>query len=230
MYGGATVADGWIVWGDEPEYAFLATLTQADLARIAQERMPGSVGLTGQVHGTIDLRGKGKNRHNVAGRGSIQLRNADVYQLPAMVSLLKVASLRTPDSRAFTESDINFVLQGEHCYLERIDLSGDAISLQGRGEVNLVNDGLALVFRAVVGSDSRRAPGLKQLMGAASQQILLIHVDGTLQNPQIRREAFPGVNQALEQLQAELQRPPTSRVPTIGAPTVPPAAFPYERN
>ena len=48
---------------------------------------------------------------------------------------------------------------------------------------------------------------MKQFLGGASQQILLIHVDGTLQNPQVRREAFPGVNQVLEQLQAELQRP-----------------------
>lgn len=229
MYGGAAVADGWIVWGDEPEYAFLATLTRADLTRIAQERMPGSTSLSGDVFATIDLRGKGKSRNNVAGRGSIQLRNADIYQLPAMASMLKVVSLRAPDKRAFTESDINFVLQGEHCYLERIDLAGDAFSLQGRGELNLANDALDLVFRAVVGSDARRAPGLKQIMGAASQQILLIHVDGTLQNPQMRREAFPGVNQVLEQLQAEMQRPLTPRVPTVGAPTVPPVAFPYER-
>jgi len=230
LYGGAVVADGWVVWGDEPEYAILATLTGADLARIAQERLPGANRLSGQIMATIDLRGKGRTRNNIAGRGSIQLRDADIYQLPAMTSMLKVVSLRTPDTRAFTKSDINFTLQGEHCYLERIDLDGDAFSLQGRGEINLSNDALALVFRAVVGSDARRAPTVKQLMGTASQQILLIHVDGTLQNPSIRREAFPGVNQVLEQLQAELQGPLTPRVPTVGAPTVPPVAFPFERN
>jgi hypothetical protein len=230
MYGGSAVADGWVVFGEEPEYAFLATLSQADLARIAQERMPGANNLAGEVMATIDLRGKGKGRNGVAGRGSIQLRNADIYQLQAMSSLLKVVSLRVPDKRAFTKSDISFVIQGEHCYLERIDLDGDAFSLQGRGELNLANEGLALVFRAVVGSDAGRAPTVRQLLGAASQQILLIHVDGTMQNPQVRREAFPGVNQVLEQLQADIERPISPRVPNIATPTVPPVAFPFERR
>jgi hypothetical protein len=230
LYGGSAMADGWVVFGDEPEYAFLATLSKADLARIAQERLPGFNSLSGEVLATVDLRGKGRNRTNLAGRGSIQLRNADIYQLQAMASLLKVVSLKVPDSRAFTKSDINFVLQGEHCYLERIDLDGDAFSLQGRGELNLSNDALALVFRAVVGSDSSGLPTVRQLLGAATQQILLIHVDGTLQNPQVRREAFPGVNQVLEQLQAEFSQPLAPRTPSVGAPTVPPPAFPFEKR
>jgi hypothetical protein len=223
---GAAVADGWVVLGEEPEYAFLATLSQASLAQLAQEHLPGTSRLSGEIAATIDLRGKGRTRNNIAGRGSVQLRNANVYQLPAMVSLLKVLSLRSPDTSAFTESDINFMIQGEHCYLERIDFDGKAISLQGRGELNLANDAIALVFRTVVGSDAQRPQGVRQLLGGASQQILLIHVDGTLQNPQVRREAFPGVNQALEQLQAELQRPAPPRVPPTGPRVTMPSGFP----
>ena len=32
-------------------------------------------------------------------------------------------------------------------------------------------------------------------MGGASQQLMLIHVGGVLQDPQVSREAFPAVNQ-----------------------------------
>lgn len=235
LYGGTTVSDGWIVLGDEPEYAFLATLTKADLARFAQERIPGTNRLSGEVFATVDLRGKGKTRNNVQGRGSVQLRNADIYQLPAMVSLLKVLSLRNPDATAFTQSDIQFVIQGEHVYLERIDFDGDAVSLQGRGELNLINDQINLVFRTVVGSDNAKLPAVKQFLGGASQQILLLHVDGTLKNPQVRREAFPGVNQVLEQLQAELSRPqqPSLQQPSLQTGTTrvaPPQRYPLDRN
>jgi len=38
-----------------------------------------------------------------------------------------------------------------------------------------------------------------------SSKSCLIHVDGTLQNPETRREALPGVNRALQQLKGELQ-------------------------
>ncbi len=230
MRRGSPIIDPRIVLGDEPEYAFLATLTNADLARFAQERIPGTNRLSGEVFATVDLRGKGKTRNNVQGRGSVQLRNADIYQLPAMVSLLKVLSLRNPDATAFTQSDIQFVIQGEHVYLERIDFDGDAVSLQGRGELNLLNDQINLVFRTVVGSDNAKLPAVKQFLGGASQQILLLHVDGTLKNPQVRREAFPGVNQVLEQLQAELSRPQQPSLQNGATRVAPPQRYPLDRN
>jgi hypothetical protein len=207
LYGGSTVADGWVVLGDEPEYALLAKLTGGNLAQFAQENMPGSGRLSGEILATVDLRGRGKTRNNLTGRGTVQLRNADIYQLPAMVSLLKVLSLRNPDATAFTQSDITFVLQAEHVYLERIDFAGDAVSLQGSGYLNLMNDQVKLKFRTVLGNDAGRLTAVKQLLGGASQQILLLHVDGPMTHPQVRREAFPGVSQMLDQLQSELRQP-----------------------
>jgi hypothetical protein len=35
---------------------------------------------------------------------------------------------------------------------------------------------------------------------------MLIHVGGTLQNPETRKEALPAVNQALQQIREELQK------------------------
>jgi len=54
---------------------------------------------------------------------------------------------------------------------------------------------------------------LKELFTGASRQIMLIHVNGTLQNPVTVREAFPGVNHALQQLQGE--RPKQSPLPAL---------------
>jgi len=44
-------------------------------------------------------------------------------------------------------------------------------------------------------------PSWRNLFTGASQQLMVIHVTGPVGNPEIRKEAFPGVNQALEQLQ-----------------------------
>ena len=60
-------------------------------------------------------------------------------------------------------------------------------------------------------------PVFREVLGGASEQIMVIHVGGTLQNPVRTREPFPGVQQALQQLQAELQR-------TTGAPPLFPQA------
>ena len=55
---------------------------------------------------------------------------------------------------------------------------------------------IGLTFYATVGRGELDLPVIKQLLGGAAQQIMLIHVDGTLQNPETRREALPGVSHA----------------------------------
>ena len=62
-----------------------------------------------------------------------------------------------------------------------------------------------MTFYALVGRGELDLPVVKQVFRGASQQLMLIHVDGTLQNPETRKEALPAVNQALQQLRDELQ-------------------------
>ena len=159
---------------------------------------------------TLDLNGNGFSRNAMVGRGNIQLREANIYELPLMISMLKILSIRVPDPNAFSTSDIDFRIQGEHIYLDQINFKGDAISLFGKGEMNF-QQAVRLTFHATVGRGELDVPVIKELFRGASQQIMLIHVDGTLQNPKTRREAFPGVNQALQQLTDELQIVPEAR-------------------
>lgn len=203
FYSGTMVADGWMIFGPQPRYNFQATVSQADLARVTQEMIPGRRPLSGDIQASVELRGKGTSVNDLAGRGNIQLRHADIYQLPLMISLLKLLSVRPPDTTAFTASDIDFYIQGEHIYVDRIDFSGDAISMLGKGELNF-NRQIHLTFHAMVGKGARRLPLVSDLLGGASQQIMQIHAEGTLDQPSLRREAFPGVNWAWQQLQAEL--------------------------
>ena len=152
-----------------------------------------------------------------------------------MMSLLSVVSLKPPDTTAFTTSDIDFRIDGDHLYFDRIDFKGDAISLKGRGEMNFSSD-VALTFYALVGRDELPIPVIPELFRAASRQIMLIHVDGKMGAPQISRDPFPGVNQAWQTLTAELLPPPertgrlaprTAQHPANAAPAInapPPAA------
>ncbi|MEX0711015.1 MAG: AsmA-like C-terminal region-containing protein [Pirellulales bacterium] len=200
LYGGRLVGDLWVKTGPSPRYALQATLTEADLGRWARESAAGPQQLSGQVWATLNLRGKGQGAHNLGGNGSVQLRNADLYELPVMLALLKTLSGRPPDTTAFTTSDVDFVVEGEHVYLKRIDCNGDAISLRGTGELGL-DRGINMTFYTIVGRGGLRIPLVDQIGGFASQQILRIHVGGTLDNPQTRREVLPVVAQTLQQLQ-----------------------------
>ncbi len=166
--------------------------------------------------GNVTMQGNTKGPRSFAGSGNVGLYDADIYELPEMVQLLKIVSVRPPDKTAFTQSDIDFRIQGEHLLFDRINFNGDAISLLGRGQMSLDTQ-IDLTFRAAVGRGDWQLPLVRNVFSEASQQIMQIHVDGTMEHPNIRREAFPGVSQALQQLQADLQQPvnPAARTPLV---------------
>ncbi len=154
----------------------------------------------------MSLQGEGRSAHSLVGRGSVALRDADIYELPLMIALLKILSRRRPDKSAFSSSDIDFHVEHGRLYFDRLNFNGDAISLVGtRGEMDFQGN-VNLIFHSIVGRGDRTVPVLRDFFGGASQQLMQIHVTGTLQKPDTRREPLPGVKQAIQQLQAERQR------------------------
>ena len=77
-----------------------------------------------------------------------------------MISMLKILSIKAPDPNAFSQSDIDFHIEGEHVYFDKLDFKGDAISLLGKGEMNFQGD-----TRHGVGGDRR--PCRRRPAGAA---------------------------------------------------------------
>jgi hypothetical protein len=212
LFGGRLQGDGWIVLGDEPRFSLRASLVEGDLSCCAREVIPGRQNLQGKLYATLSLRGSGRTTGTLSGHGAIRLREADVYELPVMISMLKILSVRRPDKNAFSKADLDFRIEGEHVYFDRIDFTGDAVSLLGKGELDFQRN-VALNFHAVVGRGDVKVPVLSDVFTGASQQIMLIRVQGTLDDPETKREAFPGVNQALQFLQDDRRRGPASDRP-----------------
>ncbi|MEN6451917.1 MAG: AsmA-like C-terminal region-containing protein [Thermoguttaceae bacterium] len=203
LFGGTFYGDGWVMLGPEPRYRLEATLQDADLARCAQE-LAGRHRLRGKVFATADLSGTGWSRNAMSGGGKVRLSEGNVYELPVMISLLKLLSIRPADQSAFSDAMVNYRVEGEHIYFDRIDFRGDAVSLRGKGEMDS-QSAIRLTFYTLVGRGELDLPVIKQVLRGASQQLVLIHVDGTLQEPRTRQEALPALSQALQQLRDELQ-------------------------
>jgi hypothetical protein len=197
--GGKIRGDSVISLGEQPHFELIAALYQpADLRRVAREVFTGREQLSGKLLGHVRLSG-GKGVHTLSGAGQLQLRDADIYELPVMVSLLKVLSLQAPDTTAFRQSDIDFRLVGDIVYFDRIDFNGDAISLLGKGEMSF-DQRLHLAFYAFVGRDEWKIPVVRDLASWGSQNLMLLHVDGTVAHPDARQEALPGMQRLFEQL------------------------------
>jgi hypothetical protein len=199
---------------NELRYGLSASISQADLGMFARENLANHQKLNGKLVGDIKLVGN-REPHTMFGSGNLHLSDADVYKLPVMVALLKIVRAKPPDTTAFTQSDIRFEVRGQHIHLAPIEFRGDAVNLSGQGDITL--DGqtnpINLDFHTMVGRGN--IPLLTGLLSEASQQILTIHVGGTLDNPVTRTDVLPAANQAIQQLQADYDRP--TALPPTGA-------------
>jgi hypothetical protein len=196
--GGTLLGDGRVALGTVPHYHLEASLSQVDLARSIRETSVSRQNLRGKISAdNITLEGAGRGIYALHGRGSVHLREADIYELPLMIRLLKILSIRSPDTTAFSQGDVDFVIAGPHVELAPIVFRGDAISLQGKGEMGFDSQ-IRMTLHAMIGRGDLHLPVLHDVFGKASEQIMLIHVNGTLQDPQVTNEALPQVNQFLQ--------------------------------
>jgi hypothetical protein len=224
VFGGIASADAVVEFRDEVPFQVQARLDRADLATFAQEMHLENRDLYGRANAAIHMTGNRYGYHTWQGDGFVRLYEADIYQVPVMLSLLNVLKIRQPDTTAFTSSDIDFRLQHEHIYLERINFNGDLISLKGHGELDLERR-IKLKFYTLVGRQEFSLPVVRAMLQQASQQILLIHVSGTLDEPQMTREALPALKETLDQIFPELNRAERLR----GLPP-PPEDYEHERR
>ena len=86
--GGVLEGDARRLLSDDGDFLVQASLVNGDLKRIAQETTGERRALSGKVIGQIRLGGTSHGAHTWRGEGLIRLRDADIYQLPVMVSLL----------------------------------------------------------------------------------------------------------------------------------------------
>lgn len=203
--GGRIVLDAQLITGANAKFLLQAALQQGDLAYILNQRGVNAK-VSGKADATLQLQGTTAGIHTWTGRGAIRLRNADIYEVPLMVALLSLVSVRPPDTTAFTSSDINYRIQSDRVYMDRIQFNGDAISLEGNGWLDFDNR-INLSFYTLVGRNDLRIPIISSVLAEASRNLLKIQVVGTLDKPKINGSAFPELDETMQNILDDLNRP-----------------------
>jgi hypothetical protein len=140
--------------------------------------------VNGKLFVECDLRGSINNLYALEGNGKAWLRGANLYELPVMIRLLNLLAIR-PDQGAFDAADIEFSIDGDRVPIHKLELDGDLISMQGKGEVN---------FRREINLELATNVGRRGIMGALIRPFtenqnanwMRIEVTGTTNNLQIR--------------------------------------------
>lgn len=212
-FGGVIALDGQMRFGGELPFQLQAWLEQGDLAAIARELAPRKQRVAGKVFAVVNLSGTGEGVHTYRGQGQVRLKDADIYELPAIVALLKLTSVNNVDRNAFNTSSIDFRIEGDDLELDRIELAGDAITLKGRGRLTSARE-IDMKLYTQVGRDEAYLPIFRPLVGDVSRQFLLFEVTGSLDRPVVDRQVFPNLNERLQELFPELAQLGGAREPT----------------
>ncbi|MEX2309902.1 MAG: AsmA-like C-terminal region-containing protein [Pirellulales bacterium] len=200
-YGGSLAANIEVQHDPAVSYKLDLALGGASLARFANERLGGPKNMNGTVSGRLSVSGAGLSTQTLQGSGDLSVVDANIYELPFLVAMLKVLKVRTPDTTAFNRCDMQFKIQGEGLQFEKLNLLGDAVSLYGKGESGF-DRRLDLVFYTLPEPANLPIPLWKTIAGQVSQQALQLRVVGTWEKAEVQPQTLPAFNQVLEQIQA----------------------------
>ena len=163
VFGGQVRLDAQKLGENNGEFLVQASLTEASLKEIVNDFAPHVKHVTGTSYGAIRLTGDDTSPYAFRGEGTFQLRDAHIYELPLILSLLKILlPVKEVNRTAFDSCSVDFSIDGNHVDLERIELIGDAVSLIGNGEINYARQ-LDLNFYSVLGRGRFYIPLLSEL-------------------------------------------------------------------
>ena len=110
------------------------------------------------------------------------------------LALLKAFGLRLPDRTAFDQAHAVFAIDGPQLQVLSFDLYGNAISLRGKGTVDLDGNNLNLDFNADWGRLSQVLPEpISDIPRAVSDQLLKIKMRGRIGDVHLEKEVAPVV-------------------------------------
>jgi hypothetical protein len=193
--GGEVYGPAHVEFGPSLRYELKLTAARVRLEEFAQVNGFGpDVELNGLASASLFLSGQGTDLNTLKGAGTVSVPDGKLYNLPLLLDLLKVATLRAPDRTMFEEAEADFEIDGPHVHVNHVDLFGNAISLRGGGELNIDGSDINLDFRVDWARLPELLPGdLHKVPCAISDQLLKIKMRGRLGDIRCTPEAVPGL-------------------------------------
>ena len=221
MFHGAGSFDGNIFFKDTDSnttgvYRAQLVLKDAELNEITRDLAPGTQQVSGKVTFFTSLKGEGNHLSGLTGDGGISIRDADLYELPQIVKLLQILSIQEPDQAAFNSGLADFKVLGNRVRLDRVVLAGNTLTLFGNGWLTLEGKEriIDLTMSSRLGNTENQIPVISDVISGAGDQIAQIRIEGSLSDPVVRADRFPGIKKAWWSIFPEGAPTPTGNIPT----------------
>lgn len=152
FYGGSLVGDATIPSYNPFQMAFQVTVEDADVARIAAGRPFFKKPLHGRMDGVLTLKA---DRETIGERpiaaGRIEIRDGDLWEVPAFVSVLATLSLTEVGERKLEEARIEFTVERQRVRIDQMDFLGTPLCLFGDGTMDVTGENLDITMVPRIG-------------------------------------------------------------------------------
>jgi hypothetical protein len=225
LFGGDITGHGKLELGSSPRYEVDMTAAQIRLEEFGRHNLGANHELAGLAAGRLHLHGvvpeKGNAFDGLEGNGSLDVpytTQTRLLNLPLLLDLLKFLGLRLPDRTAFEEAHAVFAIQGQRVGISRLELMGNAVSVYGKGEVNLDGSNLLLELYPSWGRAEQMLPSVvRSIPSAISKQLMKIEmrgrVGGQADDIKFKGIPVPALTEPIMQMHDRLIGQPETKTP-----------------
>jgi|GEM_PF-2396732 len=144
------------------------------------------LGDAGEVRAAFACGGVLDGSEPMRGVGQIQASDARIAEFPLTLQLLQATQFMPPLSGSLDSATVDFHLRGDDLRFDRFELHCPTLRIYGNGSLDLRDWNLALRFRS-----RGTLPFLSDLFGLASDQLFVIDVNGSVDDPQVKLIPLP---------------------------------------
>jgi hypothetical protein len=179
-------------------FDIVVSIVDADVAKMLVDIGQADSNVKGMAQGQVRLEGVVGAAHLLKGAGSASLTQANLYQLPLLISVFNMLRVKPSESVAFTDGTARFSIYGDNVTFSELKLWGDLIQLDGTGTLNRSHE-VDLSFNTRV-SPQNIWSVVTDSFGESNYTLMTLYVRGPLANAQVERSAMDAVGGTLERL------------------------------
>ncbi len=126
--------------GGGPTFECRIEMKDASLGQLGSQLSGQAARMAGRMSAGADVRGSPGDLHSIAGRGSFDLSEARLAELPLVAGLFDVFSLRLPERAVFDQIELAAQAENGMVNLSSILLSSQTVDITGKGRISFEGD------------------------------------------------------------------------------------------
>ncbi|HEX8523456.1 MAG TPA: hypothetical protein VF669_14480 [Tepidisphaeraceae bacterium] len=162
-------------------------------------QLTGEADIAGELNASLALEGELGNPNVRRGRGDVSVGGKTLYKMPLVLGLLQITNLSLPLSSPFNEGSARYNVTGQKVTFESIEVRAKDLLISGSGQLDFGTKKVNLTF-TTENPNWPKVPLLGDLVQSAKQELLQIHVKGTLQEPKVSATAMTTLTTTVDEV------------------------------